>query len=379
MWLDESAKHFLTLMDEEVRYMLPNSCEQIMLDVLSRFDPRPETGIFVTVDGAAEQRFIKTVPTPADLSVLLKYTYRQAALDAINSWSRTALHVACDANKVNSHEKVIFLLVNTYGCNVSLTDRHDRRPIELLLKDKVFNNMPSATQIREELLLERRSTLLDQMFTTFAVQERKKTDLRRAAILDECLMRDGKLSQRMWDATREASIFKKRFGKLWEMYEDPDTGNYFYTKMPKNRLMGDTFGDYCWEAPNIAKALIHRCNAITYLRKVRSAHLRNYGNWECYRDNKTMIEFFFHTDTEELLFVAPPEMAWKAIIREGSKTGEKLGYANEWEVWKDKHENLFYRHFFTKECEWELPIDAVKPTPAEKLCSAFQVRNLIVV
>ena len=34
-------------MDTKVRYMIPASSAAIMEDVLTRFDPRPDTGIFI--------------------------------------------------------------------------------------------------------------------------------------------------------------------------------------------------------------------------------------------------------------------------------------------------------------------------------------------
>ena len=93
-----------------------------------------------------------------------------------------------------------------------------------------------------------------------------------------------------------------------------------------------------------------------------------------YRENKTQIEFYYNPETEDLRFVPPTEMSWKALMKEGTKTDQKLGYANEWEVWTDKCGNTFYRHHHTRACEWEKPIDAVIPTPDEKICTAHQFK-----
>lgn len=75
-WVHAGAVHLVTLLDpvshsfvlvflltdgmallaQDVRYMLPRSCEEIMQDVLARFDPRPETGVFITNEVTGERR-----------------------------------------------------------------------------------------------------------------------------------------------------------------------------------------------------------------------------------------------------------------------------------------------------------------------------------
>jgi ankyrin repeat protein len=142
-WLHDAANLFISKMDKDVIHMLAPSCEEIMEDVLARFDPRPESGIFLTSGVNGEQVFLKTVPTGADLAVLLKNMFRQSALDTINTWKRTPLHMACDANHINSHEALILRMIDFHGCNVAMKDIHGRRPIDLLIKDKVLQNMPT--------------------------------------------------------------------------------------------------------------------------------------------------------------------------------------------------------------------------------------------
>jgi ankyrin repeat protein len=227
-WLHESAVLLVQQLDPDVRYMLPRSCEEIMQDVLARFDPRRETGVFVTNDLTGEQIFVKTVANPADLTILLNYTYRQAAIDSINRFRRTALHMACDANIVNSHEKIIYRLVDFYGCNVLLRDMHTRRAIDVLVMDKIVRDRPSATESREKLLIARRENELKTIFSNFDEEDRLRTEERRQKILDDCIVRGITLDERVWHCLRTGSIFKKRFGHGWEMYEDPDTGRILY-------------------------------------------------------------------------------------------------------------------------------------------------------
>jgi len=46
-WLNDAAAMFSDLMDDDVRYMIPSSSKETMEDVLARFDPRPETGMYI--------------------------------------------------------------------------------------------------------------------------------------------------------------------------------------------------------------------------------------------------------------------------------------------------------------------------------------------
>lgn len=138
---------------------------------------------------AGDQIFVKTVASPQDLQVLLNYTYRQAAIDSINRFHRTALHMACDANKVSSHERIVLRLVDDYGCNVNLKDMHGRSAIDLLVQDKVMRDAPSSTEARERVLMGRRLDDLNRMFDEFEAIDRKRTEERRQEILDECIQR----------------------------------------------------------------------------------------------------------------------------------------------------------------------------------------------
>lgn len=373
IWLHEAAKMFVKLMKPDARFMVPRSCHEIVQDVLNRFDPRPETGIFINDGISQEQKFIKTIPTFNELSTLLKCVFRQGAIDSINNWHRTALHLACDANKVNSHEKIIFSLIDTYGCNVNLPDMHTRKALDLLIQDKKIRDMPTATQAREEVINIRREEELTKIFKQFAEEELTTMTLRRRNILQECIDREDMMDERLWHCTRTASIFKRRYDKLWEMYEDPDTGNYFYCKIPFKKLMGDKHTDYNWNIPDEAKLAVNRTDALTYLRIVKSKLLRKYGNWHVYRYKDTPLDYYYNVDTEVLQFFPPDEMTWEKIILHSTKTEEKLGYAYEWEVFLDQYQNKFYRNKISRHCEYDQPFDAVQVQPAEMLCTTYQV------
>jgi ankyrin repeat protein len=205
-WLHEAAVLFKKWTDANVQYMLPRSCQEIMEDVCRRFDPRPESGIFITHPATTENIFIKTIATPKDLGILLHYIFRQAAVDSINRWHRTALHVACDANIINSHEKIIFRLMDDYGCNLQLKDSHQRTAMDLLILDKIVPNAPTSTKVREEVVNSKRQVLLNEMFAAIEERERERRQELQRQILLTCIEREKKMESRLWESCRNASV-----------------------------------------------------------------------------------------------------------------------------------------------------------------------------
>ena len=165
----------------------------------------------------------------------------------------------------------------------------------------------------------------------------------------------------------------KTFDDKWEMYEDPDCMNYFYTKIPQNIMQGDTYEYYSWNEPIQAKPLIDRTMALNYLIKIRSIFIRQHDEWVTYKCNKTNIQYYYNLITNQISFTLPKHLNWRYIFRESEKTKIKLGYASEWEVYNDKYGNPFYKNRITRKYEYDRPLDAVEVTAAEKLCTAFQV------
>jgi len=372
LWLCDAANYMHSLMDDNVKHMIALCSIEIMYDVLSRFDPRPESGIFISAE-KGEQIFIKCINTAQELSLLLRNIYRQTALDSINNWKRTALHIACDMNQINSHENIIYRLINYYGCNVNMKDIHDKRPIDLLIKDKFIINKPSATQIREELLIDQREIKLNELFLNYNNIDNNEIKKRQENVLQECIQRDNYITKRLWHCIREGSKLIKTFSKLWEIYEDTDSLNNFYVKIPYNPLMGDEYEQYSWDEPENAKKLIHRTYAINYLIKINSIKKREYNEWILYECKTNTIEFFYNIITQNISFQRPKHLEWRYILRDSIKTDIKLGYGNEWEVYNDKWGNLFYKNILTRQFEYDKPLDAIVVSPAEMLCTAFQV------
>lgn len=374
-WLADANNVFIRKMDIDVRHMLAPSCSEIMIDVLQRFDNRPETGIFVSHKSG--NKFVRTIPTVADLIHLLRYMMRQSALDNINKWTRTALHLACDMNKVESHQQVILRLVDYHGANVHIRDIHGRTPMQLLIQDKDPGNNPSATKLREEAIIDRRESHLVTLFKAFDEEEKASMLKRQKKILDECIERENMMSKRLWEATRLASIFVRKYNN-WEMYQDPDSENFFYVQIPDNAFAGDTYDNFSWTLPETINAQVHRMDALAYIKHYKARMVRKVANWEMYQGLMDPFNFYYDPETEQLTFAVPREVSWPLIFRKGKKNmdnygyAEKLGYANEWEVHTDADGNSFYLNTVTRQCEWEKPIDAVIPSPLEKLCTAHQ-------
>lgn len=372
-WLHDACVTFKLLMDHDVRRFLPYTCAPIMIDVLARFDPRPETGVFVSSAVGETQDFIPTVPSPVELATLMRSMFKQAAIDSVNSMRRTSLHIACDANQINSHEDTIKRLIDIYGCNTQLRDIHNRRPIDLLMIDRQFPGKPSATLQREEFIFVDRDRKLQELSDNFAAEEMRKNNARRAEILNECAERATMMIPTMWEAVRNASIFRRKFAG-WEMYEDPESLNSFYCIMPLVQLDGERYKDFTWSVPPVVKPVVDRTWAYLYQFYVRSERLHKFGNWQQFRCKLLGLDVYFDEKLDKLRYTMPKEAAWSHALKD-SVVVQKLGFTKEYDELRDKSGNLFYRHSITKDMVWDRPVDAVIATPADMFCTAFQYKK----
>ena len=322
---------FISRMDANTNHMIAAIDHSIMTDVIKRFDPRPETGIMITLQMTAELLFIKTIPSPVELGILLKYGFRQAALDTGNNWHRSPLHLACDGNQINSHEETILMLLDQHGASTTGRDIHKRLPLDLLWMDKTFPNSPSATQTREEYIFERRQeTLLD----TQQKMERVELEIsaeRRHKVLLECVNAMETMSPHLWDITIKASVLRNKLHK-WEEYLDYDTRNLFYAKEPINPLRGDLHTEQRWfDYPPQAQALFQKALGISYLRLMESDLLRVFHPWKMYRCRRTLITYWFNVLTHSVQFKTPKNCSLKELFRDNNLTCiRRLGFTNEW-------------------------------------------------
>eukprot|EP01041_Mallomonas_annulata_P002379 gene2379-4623_t len=372
-WLGEAADRFLDEMDQSKRYMLASPGPDIVEDILKRFDARPETGVYVISVVREEQSmvFIPTIETASDLSDLLRFLFRQASLDCTNGMKRTPLHVACDANNVNSHDKTISMLVDIYGCNVWMKDKNGKRPYDLLAQDKKLPTAPSATYLREEVMYERRQARLVTLSEEYAEGEGARRKARQDRILEHSTRIAEDLTTQLWHVTREASLLRKSFGP-WDQYEDPDTLSYFFAKQPVDEIMGDVYTDYSWTVPPVAKAAMDRAWSWIFQKCDLSEYVRTVAGWEVYQCVRMGVEFFYHPNTDEYSLAAPHETTW-AAIGPRNPVIRKIGFRDEWEEHEDHNGNHFYRRRHTNEYHWTKPRDAVAVTPSDLLCTVLSL------
>jgi len=255
-------------MDPHVSQYLAPISEDVMNDVLNRFDPRPETGIKMYNSQTAEYSFVKTIANADSLQILLGYAFRQSSIDSGNNWKRTALHLACDGNKINSHEKTILMLIDVHGASSIIKDRYGRAPMSLLIENRNFANSPSATREREEIIFKKREERLYELNMKLSAVEENINRERRQRILESCIEITNNFNSFLWNITRESSILRTVI-RNYEEYIDPDTRTLFYCKQPLNPLRGDVHSDFTWFKPNLAATpLYDRKSALSYLTTV---------------------------------------------------------------------------------------------------------------
>lgn len=385
IWMNDATFLFTKYLDKDVAHMLAPSCEEITIDIVRRFDPRPETGCYVLKkDGMDnEQIFIPTVPSSIELGILLKCIFKQSALDTNNKLGKSALHVACDANKILSHEKVIEILIDKHGCNVLLLDKYRRTPLQYLISEKQYANAPTGTLAREEIFYEQREIELCKRSKEYFTKQKNLTEERRQIILTDVIKRSTELSLSVWDATRNASHLREAYGfpntpiGEWEYYEDPDTLNNFYCKKPVDLSESDQYTDYDWGIPKPILHIIHRTAAFSFYLPNRCTLIRQIGRWCMYLCKRTKCNLYYDPMTEEIKYTIPTECRLRNLVK-FSESIKRLGFGNEWEELLDtKYGHTFYRNVTTRECVWDKPYEAVEITPAERFCTAFTVNIYI--
>ena len=285
LWLAEGANMFISKMAPDRKHLLGPVSEEIMKNVLLRFDHRPDSGIMATpsVEDKKNKKdsitaggliFIPIINNTREFGELLRYCFRQSSLDSCNSWGRTALHAACDVNIVNSREPVINVLIDKYGSNVYLKDRHGHTPYDLLVLERPnIAGMPSATTQREMLLFERRAEMIEELVKQFNDEDMQVVEKRRQEFLDICVSKAENLSQKLWLVTKDASKHKNTYLE-WEEYEDPDTLNYFFCKKPDEDSYTGLHTDYTWFIPKEIKAYVDR-SQLVYSHKHFVCNMRN--------------------------------------------------------------------------------------------------------
>jgi ankyrin repeat protein len=378
-WLHEGSALFRNSMAENRKHMIAPTSEELMRDVLLRFDPRPETGIRIShgVDGGT--LFIPTIPSPVELAVLLKYMYRQSALDNCNNMLRTPLHVACDENVVESHKAGILMLINKFGVNVLLKDYHGMTPFDLLVVDKQHSaKAPTSTAQREHLLYEIREEKVLGMIAKHEAEDRKGLEGRRQDVLDICIRSAHDMPEHLWDAARGASELLAIYGEenienTWHLYEDPETKNRFFVRAPVNPGDGDVFNSWSWTIPDLIRSDYILNLGWLYQRLSRSEAVTTFDSVMKLKCKKSGAYFYFFIEDNEYQFEIPDEFTWYCVAKD-AKFVEKYGFSMEWQEF-EKNGTHFYFNKITQEYRWKRPMDAITVTPSERFCTTYGVGN----
>jgi hypothetical protein len=308
-------------------------------------------------------------------------TCRQTACDSVNGLKKTALHLLCENNQLDSHAECIRILTEIYGCNCSIKDKLGYLPIQLLCTDKRFANNPTATRIREDYLVTVRNNELEDIADRHDEEDRLEHIELRNSIMNSCISCAERPSKSCWDIIRDASRRIRTFNcGEWEVYADPDTLNLFYCTVPKPHPEIENemtpYENYSWVMPPQLKAVADKSVGLDFQRKFKSIFKRKLaGNWEMYICASTQLTYYYDSMREVLRFNLPDSAKWENLMKT-STIVEKIGYGNEWQVMQEKITgNTFYKHLYNDECYWDQPSDAVRIKKTEMLCTAFQFRS----
>lgn len=302
------------------------------------------------------------LPRRSDPNPGPRITRKPSSSKSVPSLSRkasTASKTSHTLTKISSHSSV---RSNTSGTSSNSKYSHISLPNHSNL---------TATKAKEDLLIEQRRVVLDRFFDDIIAEERQLTIERRGNIMKECILKSENITEKLWHIIRQGSILRNRY-KDWEVYEDPDNLNIFYTQFHDDPLYGTVHTNYSYKPCLEYRHIRDRQMGLDYQRSMKAKVLRKFEYWEMLQCTMTGMTFYFHLRWNVISYRTPEEGLFENILK-NSRRLEILGYSNEWEERKDIYENKFYYNINTKSCQWEPPIDAVRVTAAERYCTAYKV------
>ena len=382
-WLIDGYLELSNVLHSKYLHLIPPVNPEVIDYVLSTLDPRPEAGIYKSnplynpLQPDDILVFVPTIPSSLELSELLWQCLRMSALDVRNAlWRRTPLHVACDANIVDSHKDIIFYMLNECGCNCLLKDKNGRVPMDLLIQDKAnLPSAPTASRLAEELIISRREDHYESIEAQDLASESSELASRRIALLESCASLACKDSPLLWDARRNVAeqLFVYR---NWVKFVDIGTKNLFYGRVTDSISEGNFFDCFSWELP-IQATEIHRVDSIVLWCFLNCTLLRSIGDWDMFLCRKTGAELYLHRHSIDLRYTVPNDIDWTVLLK-NSESLEKLGFYQEWTSMRDEHGNIFYFNFWKNEGSWQRPIDAEETPIHEQLCyGCYVIINLL--
>jgi len=160
-WCFEAAQRVYDSVKETELKMIGPPTKAIMNHTLEKFDPDPDAGYWVGKKG--DMRWIKIVEEPKHLIQILMCCFKHCFVDATNGLKRTALHEACSENRCGSHTEAIKVMVDLHRSNTISKDMHLKTPYDLLIADKNRLGEPTGSALRESLITEKRTDLVESL------------------------------------------------------------------------------------------------------------------------------------------------------------------------------------------------------------------------
>ncbi|EQC42442.1 hypothetical protein SDRG_00177 [Saprolegnia diclina VS20] len=215
------------------------------------------------------------------LQIYLEAMFKEAYKNAPNRQGRTALHLACDENLVCSHEAVLRVLLNTFGCDPSIRDHLGIAPLDVLIHRKGRPGSPPEDKIFESKVRSDRAARLQHNQT----RRRNERDTHRRGFFESQLLQllpmHPETNEIDLSAAKERSRVTRELAG-WREYLDLSSNNSFY-EHPES-------GHLTLEMPDAIKQSIAK--TLQWYTRRSNGH-----GWTMHRDRRRARVFFFNQAT----------------------------------------------------------------------------------
>ncbi|KDO29902.1 hypothetical protein SPRG_04968 [Saprolegnia parasitica CBS 223.65] len=221
------------------------------------------------------------------LQIYLEAMFKEAYKNAPNRQGRTALHLACDENLVCSHEAVLRVLLDTFGCDPSIRDHLGYAPLDVLIHRKGRPGSPPEDKLSESRVRSDRASRLQSNQT----RRRNERDAQRRAFFESQLLQLLPTHPETNEIDLREAKARSRVSRVlggWQEYCDPASNNPFYEHVESGHLT--------LEMPDAIKQSIAK-TLQWYTRRVNGRILEKRDGWTMHRDRRRARVFFFNQAT----------------------------------------------------------------------------------
>ncbi|OQR90625.1 hypothetical protein ACHHYP_05368 [Achlya hypogyna] len=229
------------------------------------------------------------------LQIYLENMFKDAYKNAPNRQGRTALHLACEENLVCSHEAVLRVLLDTFGCDPHIRDNLGQTPLDLLLHRKGRPGSPTEDKPSEDGVRATRRARREANET----RRREARDAANRTQFETELLRQLPTHPETNDI--DLTVVKGRSHVQaeiagWREYLDPESLNPFYEHLDSGRLT--------LVMPDAVKTAMQK-KFQWYKRRSMGRILEKRESWSMHRDNRRARVFFYNHDTGEYQWQKP--------------------------------------------------------------------------